>query len=316
MKYSRFLALLLSPACLLAAAQDSHQQLVDLAKSGNGVIRLDSKTFDLLTSPKRTWSVSVQLTALDKRRRCVPCKEFDPSWNTVAEAWATVPKEQRDQHFFATIDFDDGQATFQKLGLQSAPVVYVYPAAQGPRAPASGKTSPLKYDFSNGFDAKPLAESLSKHTPVPIPYRDPIDWPRYFTIATGVLGLLLTLRFIAPVLQSRWTWALVTIAVTLVMTSGYMFTRIRGSPYTGGGGNWIAAGFQSQFGQEVSVVASMYGLLAMSFLMLVTVVPYQTSPARQRVQIYLWSGVFVIVYSVLVSLFRVKNRGYPFKLFL
>ncbi|KAF8077932.1 oligosaccharyl transferase subunit OST3/OST6 family [Lyophyllum atratum] len=316
MKYSKSLLALLSLPFYLAAAQDPYQRLTELAKAGNGLIKLDSNTFDLLTSPKRTWSVSVQLTALDKRRKCGPCKEFDPSWNAVAEAWATVPKEHRNEHFFATLDFDDGQATFQKLGLQSAPVVYVYPAAQGPRAPTNGKVSPIKYDFSNGFDAKPLAENLSKHTPIPIPYSDPIDWARYFTMATAVLCLLVTLRFIAPILQSRWTWALVTIAVSLVMTSGYMFTRIRGSPHTGGGGNWIASGFQNQFGQEVSVVAGIYGLLAMSFLMLILVVPYQTSPARQRVQIYLWSGVFVIVYSVLVSLFRVKNRGYPFKLFL
>lgn len=58
----------------LVLAQDPLQQLIKLSKTGNGVITLDSNTFDLLTSPKRTWSVSVQLTALDKRRRCVPCK--------------------------------------------------------------------------------------------------------------------------------------------------------------------------------------------------------------------------------------------------
>ncbi|KAG5634644.1 hypothetical protein H0H81_001282, partial [Sphagnurus paluster] len=308
MKYGKsFLILLSIPFCLVAA-QDARQQLVELAKAGNGIIKLDSKTFDLLTSPKRTWSVSVQLTALDKRRRCGPCNEFEPSWNAVGQAWSKVSKEHRDEHFFATLDFDNGQTVFQKLGLQSAPVVYVYPAAQGPRVPVSGKVTPLKYDFSNGFDAGPLAESLSRHTPIPIPYKAPIDWTRYITIATGVLGSLVALRFISPIIQSRWTWALGTIAISLVMTSGYMFTRIRSSPFTGGGGNWIAAGFQNQFGQEVSVVAAIYGLLAMSFLMLVMVVPHQTSPARQRVQIYLWSGVFVIVYSVLVSLFRVKNR--------
>ncbi|KAG5727997.1 Magnesium transporter protein 1 [Termitomyces sp. T112] len=309
------LALLALPFCL-AAVVDPFQRLSELATAGNGLIKLDSNTFDLLTSPQRTWSVSVQMTALDPRRKCTPCKEFNPSWNAVAKAWATVPKPHRDQHFFATLDFDNGQTTFQKLGLQSAPVVFVYPAAQGPRAPANGKTSPSKYDFSNGFDPAPLAESLSKHTPIPIPYTDPIDWTRYILLATGGLGFLVLLRYISPVVQNRWTWAIITISTSLVMTSGYMFCRIRGMPSSGGNGNWIAAGFQNQFGQEVNVVASMYGLLSLSFLMLIMVVPYQTSPSRQRVQVYLWTGVFVVVYSVLVSLFRVKNRGYPFKLFL
>ncbi|KAG6866928.1 hypothetical protein C0991_003844 [Blastosporella zonata] len=302
------LALLSLPFCLAAVA-DPLQQLSELAAAGNGVIKLDSKSFDLLTSPQRTWSVSVQLTAMDPRRKCSPCTAFDPSWNAVGKAWSTVAKPHRDEHFFATLDFDNGQDTFQKLGLQSAPVVFVYPAAQGPRAPANGKVSPMKYDFSNGFDPAPLAESLSKHTPIPIPYSDPIDWGRYIFFGLCALGLLFSLYFIQPILQSRWTWAVLTIGITLVMTSGYMFTRIRGMPYNGGNGNWIAAGFQSQFGQEVNVVAGIYGLLSLSFLMLVMVVPYQSSPARQRIQIYLWTGVFLVVYSVLVSLFRVKNRG-------
>ena len=106
-----------------------------------------------------------------------------------------------------------------------------------------------------GFEAEPLAAFLSKHTPIAIPYTEPIDWSRYITIATGVLSALLAARFLSPVIQSKWTWAAGTVIVSLVMTSGYMFTRIRGVPYTGGNGNWIAQGYQNQFGQEVQVVS-------------------------------------------------------------
>jgi oligosaccharyltransferase complex subunit gamma len=128
-----FFALLSLPFCLANSQGDAvHQQLVALATTGNGVIKLDPKSFELLTSSKRNWSVSVQLTALDKRRRCIPCKsvdsatshtqtfnvmdrEFDPSFNAVAKAWASTPKRHRDNHFFATLDFDDGQVIFQKV---------------------------------------------------------------------------------------------------------------------------------------------------------------------------------------------------------
>ena len=51
------------------------------------------------------------------------------------------------------------------------------------------------------------------------------------------------------------------------------------------------------------------GLLGAAFLMLTMVVPYQTSPKRQQAQIWLWSIVVFIMFSVLLSLFRVKNRG-------
>lgn len=67
------LALSLIPLCL-AANNSPHDELVQLAAAGNGVIRLDERVFDLLTSPKRTWSASIQFTALNPQRRCAPCK--------------------------------------------------------------------------------------------------------------------------------------------------------------------------------------------------------------------------------------------------
>ena len=63
-------------------AASPHEELVQLASAGNGVIKLTAETFDLLTSPKRTWSASVQLTALDARRRCNPCKYVFKYWTT------------------------------------------------------------------------------------------------------------------------------------------------------------------------------------------------------------------------------------------
>ncbi|KAJ8521627.1 hypothetical protein ONZ45_g1699 [Pleurotus djamor] len=310
----RLFALLPFAALAYAASRDTHQQLVDLAAAGNGLIKLDPKTFELLTSAKRNWSASIQFTAMDAKRRCAPCKEFDPSFNAVAKAWSTVPKEQRDQHFFGTLDFDNGQTTFQRLGLASAPLVYVYPPSEGARQLPSGRTTPSKYDFSNGFEPAPLAEHLSNHTPVPIPYKAPFDWAKWGTVSMGVISLILSLRFVAPILQSRWTWALGSILTILTMVSGFMFTRIRGSPFTAGNGQWIAAGYQNQYGQEVQVIAMIYGILSATFILLIVQIPKQTSPARQRLQIYAFTVATVLIYSILITVFRVKNRGYPFKL--
>ena len=179
----------------------------------------------------------------------------------------------------------------------------------------------------SGFEAGPLAESLSQHTPVPIPYKAPIDWGRWLTVAAVGTLFAITLRFISPIMKSRWTWAAGTVVTILVMTAGHMFTRIRGAPNNGPNGQWIAAGYQNQFGQETQVVAmictslrpsrgeiiltSLFidGLLGSAVLMLTVVTPYTASPRRQRAQVYLWSFVIFIMYSVLVSLFRVKNRG-------
>jgi oligosaccharyltransferase complex subunit gamma len=68
------LSLLVLPLAVFASQDSSRQQLVKLAADNNGAIKLDAETFDLLTSPKRDWSASVLFTALDKKRRCGPCR--------------------------------------------------------------------------------------------------------------------------------------------------------------------------------------------------------------------------------------------------
>jgi len=133
MLWTPILALLILPLTLVSAAlEPEHDKLVKLAAASNGVIKLDESTFNLLTHPKRTWSAAIQFTAMDKRRKCGPCRcvplpnslfyplilrfrEFGPAWDTVAKAWTKTPTEHRNSHFFATIDFDDAQSVFQRV---------------------------------------------------------------------------------------------------------------------------------------------------------------------------------------------------------
>ena len=67
-------ALFLLPISLAASVEKDHAKLVQLAAANNGIIPLDESTFNALTNPKRTWSASIQFTAMDNRRRCAPCR--------------------------------------------------------------------------------------------------------------------------------------------------------------------------------------------------------------------------------------------------
>jgi dolichyl-diphosphooligosaccharide---protein glycosyltransferase subunit 3/6 len=49
---------------------------------------------------------------------------------------------------------------------------------------------------------------------------------------------------------------------------------------------------------------------------LVLKAPTITNPATQTMVIWVWSGGILLVYSFLIYIFRMKNGGYPFKLFL
>ena len=43
------------------------------------------------------------------------CSEFNPSWHQVAASWKKAPKYERDHHFFAQLDFADGQEIYKKV---------------------------------------------------------------------------------------------------------------------------------------------------------------------------------------------------------
>ena len=119
----------------------------------------------------------------------------------------------------------------------------------------------------SGFDHESLIEQLSKTTPVRIPYSPPPNYGAITTLVLGALSLLLTVRYLAPILTSRWTWAALVIGASITFTSGFMFVRIRGSPWVSSSRNgspqWMAGGYQSQYGMEVQVIGA---ICTLSFL--------------------------------------------------
>ncbi|KAJ7618660.1 hypothetical protein FB45DRAFT_1063265 [Roridomyces roridus] len=290
-------------------ASFAHDELRALAATGGGVIKLDTSSYELLMNPNRHWSASIHFTALNPRFGCSQCKQFDPSWKAVASSWMKTTKASRDNHFFGTLDFDDGQHVFSELGIAAAPVVLFFPALEGPHS--TGRSDSVKYDFSEGFGPEPLVSFLSRYTPIAIPYSAPLDYAFMTTAFLLTITSLVALPFLLSALRNRWTWAAGSVFLSIVMTSGFMFTRIRHSPPVGRDGQWVASGPQTQYGGEVYIITALYSVLGLAFIMLTMVIPRQ--PALQRAQLYLWSLVIALVYSMLVALFKSKMH-YPFKM--
>ena len=65
---------------------------------------------------------------------------------------------------------------------------------------------------------------------------------------------------VKKVVTNKNAWAAFSLVFILMFTSGHMFNTIRHTPYTQangrGGFNYIAGGFQNQFGVETQIVAS------------------------------------------------------------
>ena len=140
--------------------------------------------------------------------------------------------------------------------------------------------------------------------------------------------------YVLPILQNRNLWAAVSLIVVLLFTSGHMFNHIRKVPYVSGDGkggiSYFAGGFSNQWGMETQIVAGMCkltlflensysswgsdGILSFATISLAIRVPRIASAQQQQLAVLLWSAVMFGMYSFLMSVFRIKNGGYPFYL--
>jgi len=153
-----------------------------------------------------------------------------------------------------------------QLGLQTAPVLLLFPPTVGPHAAASAE--PLRYDFNNGpQSAEQVHAWIARHTPDrPHPaIKRPFNWMKWFATATLLSGSVslayVAWPYVTPILGSRNVWAAISLISILLFTSGHMFNHIRNVPYIAGDGkggiSYFAGGFQNQYGMETQIVAAM-----------------------------------------------------------
>ncbi|KAM4065943.1 OST3/OST6 family, transporter family protein [Hirsutella rhossiliensis] len=308
----RFLSIVASACALVAgavAAQKSpEQRFLDFHgrfQAAAAPVGLDDASYKALTSAPRDYSVAVLLTALGPRFGCQLCREFHPEWDLIGRSWAKGDKAGESRMLFGTLDFADGRDSFLSLGLQTAPVLLFFPPTQGPHAAAS--RDPVRYDFTSG---PPAAEQR------PVNY---LRWASAITFLLGIGTLAMTAGpYLLPIIQNRNLWAAGTMIAILLFVSGHMFNHIRKVPYVAGDGKggitYFASGFQTQLGLETQIIAAIYGLLTFCTIALVTRIARMTNPQSQLVAALAWLVIMFVANSFLLSIFRIKNSGYPFSL--
>ncbi|GAA5930932.1 hypothetical protein JCM3775_000756 [Rhodotorula graminis] len=315
------LLLALLPA--LAAASPTLDKYRALSKKSGGLLSLSTQQFDELTGPQRDYSLTVVLTALGAQYKCQPCQLLQPEYTALAKQWNSARKGDGEDHFFAYVDFANGPEVFQRLGLQTAPTFQLYMPTEGPR-----KTSKLgadAIDFGRtGFKAESIASHLRTNARLPsLEYRRPVDKAKVVKTGVYLVGGIIAAWKLWPVLglilTRRYIWSALSLLIILFMTSGYMWTQIRHPLYVQAGRDgqvtYIASGYQSQLGAEVHIVSALYGVLGFSVYALAFLVPKLEDATRQRLAIYVWTGVFFVMAGVLMNVFQMKQPGYPFRIF-
>ncbi|KAF2711626.1 hypothetical protein K504DRAFT_402807 [Pleomassaria siparia CBS 279.74] len=324
MRWFQLLAASVLPFVALAAKKSSGDRFNDFhTKSvASGPLKLDDASYTQLTKAPRDYSVAVLLTALETRFGCVLCREFQPEWELLGKSWTKGDKVGASRLIYGTLDFVDGKNTFQSLMLQTAPILLFFHPTIGPNAKTDAQ--PVRFDFSAGpQSAEQIHTWVSRHLPadaVKPTIRRPINYVKIISVTTAVLGVItffaVASPYLIPVLQNRNLWAAFSLIAVLLFTSGHMFNHIRKVQYAGGDGkggiSYFAGGFSNQFGLESQIVAAMYGVLSFATISLALKVPRIADARAQQFAVFLWSGVLLLMYSFLLSVFRMKNGGYQF----
>ncbi|KAL9128467.1 MAG: hypothetical protein Q9217_002871 [Psora testacea] len=286
-------------------------------------LKLDDAAYDDLTASPRNYSVAVLLTALEARFGCQLCRDFQPEWDLLSKSWVKGDKNGETRILYGTLDFTAGKGTFQRLMLQTAPVILLFPPTSGPNGKPDSQ--PIRYDFTAGpQSAEQIYAWVNRHLPEgPKPaIRRPPNYVRIVTVTTIILGLMsffsVAYAYVLPIIQNRNIWAAISLITILLFTSGHMFNHIRKVPYVVGDGkggiSYFAGGFSNQYGMETQVVAAIYGTLSFATIALALKVPRMSDPKKQQAAVFIWGAVMFGMYSFLLSVFRVKNGGYPFHL--
>ncbi|KAJ9500974.1 oligosaccharyl transferase subunit ost3/OST6 [Exophiala xenobiotica] len=289
-------------------------------QASSAPFEIDEKGYNELTAAPRDYSLAVLLTARDARYACGLCKEFDPEWKLLGRSWQKGDKNGAHRLLLSTVDFDNGRNVFMRLQLQTAPVLLFFPPTIGEHAKPDAQ--PLRLDFVGPQSAEGVHSWLVRHLPpgsYPTVSR-PINYGKIAVTVTLLLGaftfLTVAYPYVLPVIQNRNLWAGISLILILLFTSGHMFNHIRRVPYVAGNGrggiSYFAGGFQNQYGMETQIVAAMYALLAFASINLALRVPRIKDARTQQVAVIIWATVVFGMYSFLMSVFRIKNGGYPF----
>jgi oligosaccharyltransferase complex subunit gamma len=199
--------------------------------------------------------------------------------------------------------------------LQTAPVLLFFHPTVGPNAKVDSQ--PVRFDFTGGYATNSSRAAVKLYR---LTVSRPINYVKIVSITTAVLGVItffaVAAPYVVPILQNRNLWAAFSLIAVLLFTSGHMFNHIRKVPYVAGDGkggiSYFAGGFSNQFGLESQIVAAMYGVLSFATISLALKVPRIADARAQQFAVFLWSGVLLLMYSFLLSVFRMKNGGYTF----
>lgn len=289
------------------------QKMVDLKAKHGLLIPMDSEKFKKYVKSKHSkYSVIAMFTALKPSFKCEICPDAKKEFSMLASSYEAQPSETTNI-FFVVVDYHNAQEAFKTMKLTHVPGFYYFPGSRKRK-----KTD--TYDSRrSGYNAVSLSRWLAEIEGIKIKIVVPFDYSSL--IIPGCI-LLLTMflilwkpDFVLMIFGNKILWGFAVLFAVLVMTSGQMWNHIRKpaqmSRNRKGDAEYIHGSRGGQYIFESYIVMAINGAITLGFIILNEV---QTFKHRilKRVIGFLGLGIVMIFFGILLSIFRMKNRGYPY----
>nr|XP_054353868.1 tumor suppressor candidate 3 isoform X1 [Pongo pygmaeus] len=290
------------------------EQLMEWS-SRRSIFRMNGDKFrKFIKAPPRNYSMIVMFTALQPQRQCSVCRQANEEYQILANSWR-YSSAFCNKLFFSMVDYDEGTDVFQQLNMNSAPTFMHFPPKGRPKRADT-------FDLQRiGFAAEQLAKWIADRTDVHIRVFRP---PNYSgTIALALLvslvgGLLYLRRNNLEFIYNKTGWAMVSLCIVFAMTSGQMWNHIRGPPYAhknphNGQVSYIHGSSQAQFVAESHIILVLNAAITMGMVLLNEAATSKGDVGKRRIICLVGLGLVVFFFSFLLSIFRSKYHGYPYR---
>ncbi|UXI22282.1 hypothetical protein NH340_JMT08225 [Sarcoptes scabiei] len=281
--------------------------------------------------PIRNYTIVVMLTALSPGRQCSVCRSAADEFSIVANSWR-YSSQFTSELFFALVDYDEGSEIFQQLKINSAPVFLLF-KDRNVRINTLSLKHAEQMDIQRiGFAAETIARWIHERTKIQIRIVRPQNYTATFLLIIMLVFFSLILyvrRNNFDFLSNTTSWAIISLAIIFAMTSGQMWSHIRGPPLLHRSQHGISYIHNSSGGQfiiETYFIFLIYSIITIGFIFMIQSVKQQSSstggnnmangknsdPKRKKVMLIISIVLIAIFFSFLMSIFRSKAHGYPY----